>query len=577
MNRIPLLTAGGVADLLVSCKRGDEAWERADSDELYELAKNQGPRTFEREAFIHLDPPLLDPSDAALIESASYRTDAALLERWHAAGVQETLTPALATDTRYLVSLACFALAEYAKPRWLSSTAWTPERQLLMDGQPRMTREPHRIYHTSARLWWIYRFAQLGTPRRAPEDELLHRARILAMHPQFFHRLFARPLTVANRKVLAPILNQVRENIGDKTKQAHINQHLLKQDTVAQWVRKIALQGSGRFLDVLSEEEVERIVREATPPDKSREARRGPASREEMLSGRAKRRTTTIPSIRRVLSLGGGVQSVTLYLLAATGDERLGEFPDLAVFADTGWEPKHVYQTIEVLKGRFGDVLPIEVARQSEQSNLYLDTLHGRQPYPDGKPCLKIPVWLDGNDGKGQWGRDCTGDYKISPILKLLRAEIGMPPRTKVPNGTRAEMWLGISIDEVSRIRPNREWWISNRYPLISEMRWSRADCAAYLLETHPEIPVGRSACMGCPYHGDAEWARLVETEPSEVERLIELDEKLRQKVEPGHRLVDATPYLHRSRRPLRDALADLAPDNGGDGMGENCEGYCGI
>ena len=350
-----------------------------------------------------------------------------------------------------------------------------------------------------------------------------------------------------------------------------------QQDTVGQWVKKISLQGSGRFLDILSEEEVEQIVRESTPPDKSTEARKRGSRHTDMLSGRAKRKTTTIPSIRRVLSLGGGVQSVALYLLAATGDERLGELPDLAVFADTGWEPRHVYETIKLLKERFHDVLPIEIARQSQESNLYLDTLHGVQPYPDGKACLKIPVWLDGKDGNGQWGRDCTGDYKIAPILKLLRAEIGMPPRTKVPNGTRAEMWLGISTDEVSRIRPNREWWISNRYPLISEMKWNRTDCANYLAEFHPDIPVGRSACIGCPYHADAEWARLMQTEPLEVKKVIELDDKLRQKATPGHKLVEATPYIHRSRAPLRVALANLSPEGDGIGMGENCEGYCGV
>ena len=536
-----------------------------------------GPQTFEKEAFIHLDPPLLGSDDATLLEQASFLTDRVLIERWHQSKVQATITPALAMDTRYLVSLACFALAEYARPRWESSTTWKPERQLLMDGEARMARESHRIYHTSGRLWWIYRFAELGTPRHATEEELLHRARILAMHPQFFHRLFARPLTVANRKVLTAILNQVRENVGARTEQSHENEHLLKQETVAQWVQKISLKGSGRFLDVLGEEEIDQIVREATPPDKSREARKSHGHRAEMLSGRGKLKTTTIPSVKRVLSLGGGVQSVALYLLAATGDERLGESPDVAIFADTGWEPNLVYETIAVLKERFHEILPIEVVKQSEESNLYLDTLYGCQPHPDGKACLKIPVWLEGKDGKGQWGRDCTGDYKIAPILKQLRATIGMPPRTKVPNGTRAEMWLGISTDEVSRIRPNREWWVTNRYPLISEMKWSRTDCAAYLAEHHPDIPVGRSACIGCPYHGDAEWARLVRTEPEAVEKAIALDEKLRRKEAPGHRLVEAVPYLHRSRTPLREALAALTPSVEGEGMGENCEGYCGI
>ena len=46
-----------------------------------------------------------------------------------------------------------------------------------------------------------------------------------------------------------------------------------------------------------------------------------------------------LSSIRlRVLSLGAGVQSTTLALLAA--HEEIGPMPDCAIFADTGWEPK---------------------------------------------------------------------------------------------------------------------------------------------------------------------------------------------------------------------------------------------
>ncbi len=43
----------------------------------------------------------------------------------------------------------------------------------------------------------------------------------------------------------------------------------------------------------------------------------------------------------RVLSLGAGVQSTTLALMAAHGE--VGPMPDCAVFADTGWEPRAVY------------------------------------------------------------------------------------------------------------------------------------------------------------------------------------------------------------------------------------------
>lgn len=43
----------------------------------------------------------------------------------------------------------------------------------------------------------------------------------------------------------------------------------------------------------------------------------------------------------RVLSLGAGVQSTTLALLAAHG--VIGPMPDCAIFADTAWEPQAVY------------------------------------------------------------------------------------------------------------------------------------------------------------------------------------------------------------------------------------------
>ena len=42
-----------------------------------------------------------------------------------------------------------------------------------------------------------------------------------------------------------------------------------------------------------------------------------------------------------ILSLGAGVQSTTMAFMAAKGE--LTPMPDCAIFADTGAEPKHVY------------------------------------------------------------------------------------------------------------------------------------------------------------------------------------------------------------------------------------------
>ena len=48
-----------------------------------------------------------------------------------------------------------------------------------------------------------------------------------------------------------------------------------------------------------------------------------------------------------VISLGAGVQSSTMALMAASGELPR---PDCAIFADTGYEPKSVMRYLEFLK-----------------------------------------------------------------------------------------------------------------------------------------------------------------------------------------------------------------------------------
>lgn len=60
--------------------------------------------------------------------------------------------------------------------------------------------------------------------------------------------------------------------------------------------------------------------------------------------------TTTPEPELRVLSLGAGVQSTVLALMACDG-----QLPglDAAIFADTGWEPPSVYEQVERLRAEF--------------------------------------------------------------------------------------------------------------------------------------------------------------------------------------------------------------------------------
>jgi hypothetical protein len=65
-----------------------------------------------------------------------------------------------------------------------------------------------------------------------------------------------------------------------------------------------------------------------------------------------------------ILSLGAGVQSTAIALMAARGDLPAGyERPRAAVFADTGFEPRRVYAHLRWLIDTLGTALPVHVVR----------------------------------------------------------------------------------------------------------------------------------------------------------------------------------------------------------------------
>lgn len=576
MIRVPILTQHGVDSLLATCDAEvpGAPWDDPTCDAIYEHACGLGNDIFSEDSLPALDPPLLaGPDDAIFQNKVSYRTDATLVERWSKAGVSAMLPPAYAVESRFMVSLACFALAEYAKPRWSAVGNYRPRQHLMLDGQVFIHRAEYRRFHTSARLWWLMHLARIGTPGNGNtdmEDEILKRAKLLAFHPDFFHSLLDRPLTAANPLVLQAVLSAVLDAVNGDVEKTHTGVHLLQRETTHRWFRSINQLSAGRFMDFLDPVEVDNAVARVRPVNKAQ-----PNGQAEM--GRSRpARSDPMASTVRVLSLGGGVQSVALYLLAVTG--RLSQKPDVAIFADTKWEPKHVYDTITMLREQFGEELPIEVV---SYSNLYEDSFAGRivgdGKNKKGRHCFQLPVWLRINGKNSAFKRQCTNNYKIQPVMRKTRELIGLNPRQRVPDNTRAEMWMGISTEEAQRIKPNREWWVSNYYPLIQELRWSRDQCEEYLESEYPELPVGRSACAGCPYRTTKAWLELRESDPQLFTDAVKLDEKLRKKSAKGHRAIKGEPFLHRDRLPLEEAIEAATAKADREGFLEECDGYCGI
>ncbi len=285
-----------------------------------------------------------------------------------------------------------------------------------------------------------------------------------------------------------------------------------------------------------------------------------------------------VKSTYRALSLGAGVQSTVLALLLSRGDSRLRKrgypTPDVAIFADTGWEPQYVYRHLDWLTEELA--FPVEIVRAGDlRENL------PRARTPQGYRFVDVPLFTVNPDGKkGMLRRQCTNHYKVAPITKAVREWAGGVRGRPFPPDTRVEMWLGISTDEVLRMKPSREHWIDHRWPLI-DLDMSRQDCLDWFHAHYPDRHLPRSACVICPFRSDAHWAELRDEEPESYAEAVAFDRSLRQgrSRHAVRRVIDGRPYLHASRRPLDTATVEgsQGPAIDLDEFVSECEGMCGV
>ena len=269
-----------------------------------------------------------------------------------------------------------------------------------------------------------------------------------------------------------------------------------------------------------------------------------------------------------IISLGAGVQSSVMALMAAKG--LIKPMPDYAVFADTGWEPRGVYEHLDWLETQ----LPFPVQRVQKR-NLRDDILAGVNH--TGHAFHSIPVYVRSTEGKtGVAKRQCTTDYKLEPIFSELRDLLGLPYRQRVPEGMWVELWLGISFDEVIRMKASRTPWIEHHWPLI-DLRMTRDQCRTWFERQYPGRTLPRSACIGCPYRTNSEWSDMKSRDPESWADAVMIDEVLRS-AESAQRF-DGEVYLHSSRTPLADIEFDLMLDDAYEAalLGSECEGMCGV
>lgn len=255
----------------------------------------------------------------------------------------------------------------------------------------------------------------------------------------------------------------------------------------------------------------------------------------------------TEPTVR-LLSLGAGVQSTTLALLAVEG--RLPRLHG-AIFADTGWEPAAVYEHLDRLELALADAgIPLH---RVSQGNLRADSTDPAHRYASVPYYVRNP---DGSQGMGR--RQCTSEYKLAPINRKVRELLGAPPPDyrHVPRGRVAEQWIGFSTDEVHRVGGNKRpvLYMAPRYPLL-ELGMDRKACQRFL-SSRGWGTTTKSACIGCPYHGNQEWRDMRDNRPDEWADAVAFDEEIRKGNVRGLPL-EGQAFLHRSMIPLAIAPID--------------------
>jgi len=235
--------------------------------------------------------------------------------------------------------------------------------------------------------------------------------------------------------------------------------------------------------------------------------------------------------------------------------------PKCAIFADTQDEPLIVYKWLDWIEKELPfPVIRITKGKLSKRLLIpYFSKKHKRLAF------YGLPAFLKSHRAQGLMSRQCTMEFKVHPIQKEVTRQM------KKYHVRRAVQWIGISLDEIYRMKQSRRSTVEHRYPMV-DARMRRHDCLIWM-EKHGYPKPVRSACVYCPYHSNAEWKDL---SLYDFQKAVNFEKKLQTAHAKAG--MNAVPYLHRTMVPLDqvDFLTD--EDHGQQVMfGNECEGLCGV
>ena len=456
----------------------------------------------------------------------------------------EGMTPRLASEPEILAYINHMYLHGYGIIRWPHRESNTIisniQQHWLTNAGQRTVLYKGSI---SGRTWWIAHVATKAAEASNGAFDAKEALDVFARTPEFYHRTMEY-VVLRNPSMMAECIRVLLHEARGINSKGYI-----------EMAREINREAGARLLDSLDIPEVRKLVgRTADAQMRKPEY----VTDRHYLKGVKK---------YKVLSLGAGTQSTVLALMANEGWGGL-EKPDIAMFADTQWEPKPVYDHLDWLEKQ----LSYKVVRVTA-GNIRKNILNGVTPR--GDKFLDLPLFLKNEDGPDSVAaRQCTNHYKIQPIHRKLREMLKLEPGKRAPKDVQVEMWMGISADESHRKKDSRDEWITNRYPLV-DMELTRAHLYSWFSERYPGRVLPRSACAGCPYHTNMEWKWLKDNDPESFRDAVFVDRAIRE-IPDLRSIMKGKAYLHRDKKNL-DEVDFSQTDDYDDHMLNECEGLCGL
>lgn len=166
---------------------------------------------------------------------------------------------------------------------------------------------------------------------------------------------------------------------------------------------------------------------------------------------------------------------------------------------------------------------------------------------------LLIPAFTNKSGEIGKLASYCSNEWKRRVVQRWATRQ-----------GVKAaDVWLGISTDELDRVQVKRGGKWGNRY-VLAELRLARWECQQIIAAMGwPEAP--RSSCWMCPNHTQSEWRDIRDNKPADWAAAVRFDREIRKR--------DPNAFVHSDCVPLDKADLD---ERNGVLFGHGCtSGHC--